>query len=163
MAPGSRGQRAVCGARAAAMLAHTVSLGVGMLRGLLERAILLFSIVDMMSVNGAAFRQVRVACETRNPHRSFSLPRDSRVSRRIRPLALLIFKKKILRRKRFAAPRRSNTARSTLLGAVPFLRLRHGDHCGNPPQYAGRHVAAPREQPREGRARGFSGIQIVQA
>jgi len=24
----------------------------------------LFSIVDMMSVNGAAFRQVRVACET---------------------------------------------------------------------------------------------------
>eukprot|EP00962_Isochrysis_galbana_P026717 scaffold8307_cov119-Isochrysis_galbana.AAC.15 len=50
--------------RAAAMLAHTVSLGVGMLRGLLERAILLFSIVDLTSVNGAAFRQVRVACET---------------------------------------------------------------------------------------------------
>eukprot|EP00962_Isochrysis_galbana_P033917 scaffold11426_cov139-Isochrysis_galbana.AAC.1 len=57
-------QGRVCGARAAAMLAHTVSLGVGMLRGLLERAILLFSIVDLMSVNGAAFRQVRVACET---------------------------------------------------------------------------------------------------
>eukprot|EP00962_Isochrysis_galbana_P015090 scaffold4328_cov135-Isochrysis_galbana.AAC.11 len=31
-----------CSARAAAMLAHTVSLGVGMLRGLLERAKLLF-------------------------------------------------------------------------------------------------------------------------
>eukprot|EP00962_Isochrysis_galbana_P036991 scaffold12862_cov116-Isochrysis_galbana.AAC.10 len=57
-------QGRVCGARAAAMLAHTVSLGVGMLRGLLERAMLLFSIVDMTSVNGAAFRQVRVACET---------------------------------------------------------------------------------------------------
>eukprot|EP00962_Isochrysis_galbana_P023296 scaffold7011_cov112-Isochrysis_galbana.AAC.26 len=47
--------------------------------------------------------------------------------------------------------------RLLLLGAVSFLR--HGDDCGNPPQYAGRHVA----QPREGRARGFSGIQIVQA
>eukprot|EP00962_Isochrysis_galbana_P034843 scaffold11873_cov180-Isochrysis_galbana.AAC.1 len=54
----------VCGARAAAMLAHTVSLGAGVLRALLERAIWLFSIVDMTSVNGAAFRQVRVACET---------------------------------------------------------------------------------------------------
>eukprot|EP00962_Isochrysis_galbana_P031999 scaffold10474_cov122-Isochrysis_galbana.AAC.6 len=50
-------QGRVCGARAAAMLAHTVSLGVGMLRGLLERAILLFCVVDMTSVNGAAFRQ----------------------------------------------------------------------------------------------------------
>jgi len=57
-------QGKVCGARAAAMLAHTVSLGVGMLRGLLERAILLFAIVDLTSVNGTAFRQVRVACET---------------------------------------------------------------------------------------------------
>eukprot|EP00962_Isochrysis_galbana_P025580 scaffold7906_cov118-Isochrysis_galbana.AAC.1 len=57
-------QGKACGARAAAMLAHTVSLGVGMLRGLLERAILLFSIVDLMSVNGAAFRQLRVASET---------------------------------------------------------------------------------------------------
>eukprot|EP00962_Isochrysis_galbana_P010254 scaffold2832_cov119-Isochrysis_galbana.AAC.1 len=54
----------VCGARAPAMLVHTVSLGAGVLRALLERAKLLFSIVDMMSVNGAAFRQVRVACET---------------------------------------------------------------------------------------------------
>eukprot|EP00962_Isochrysis_galbana_P001841 scaffold476_cov111-Isochrysis_galbana.AAC.3 len=54
----------VCGARAPAMLVHTVSLGVGVLRALLERAIWLFSIVDMTSVNGAAFRQVRVACET---------------------------------------------------------------------------------------------------
>eukprot|EP00962_Isochrysis_galbana_P041196 scaffold15055_cov121-Isochrysis_galbana.AAC.4 len=57
-------QGRVCGVRAAAVLAHTVSLGVGMLRGLLERAKLLFSIVDLMSVNGAAFRQLRVACET---------------------------------------------------------------------------------------------------
>jgi len=57
-------QGGVCGARAAAMLAHTVSLGAGVLRTLLERAIWLFSIVDMTSVNGAAFRQVRVACET---------------------------------------------------------------------------------------------------
>jgi len=57
-------QGKVCGVRAAAVLAHTVSLGVGMLRGLLERAKLLFPIVDMMSVNGAAFRQLRVACET---------------------------------------------------------------------------------------------------
>eukprot|EP00962_Isochrysis_galbana_P025401 scaffold7825_cov128-Isochrysis_galbana.AAC.4 len=54
----------MCGARASAMLMHTVSLGAGVLRALLERARLLFSIVDMMSVNGAAFRQVRVACET---------------------------------------------------------------------------------------------------
>jgi hypothetical protein len=54
----------MCGARASAMLVHTVSLGAGVLRALLERAKLLFSIVDMMSVNGAAFRQVRVACET---------------------------------------------------------------------------------------------------
>eukprot|EP00962_Isochrysis_galbana_P014686 scaffold4204_cov140-Isochrysis_galbana.AAC.9 len=53
-----------CGARAAAMLAHTVSLCDGMLRGLLERAKLLFAIVDLTSVNGTAFRQVRVACET---------------------------------------------------------------------------------------------------
>eukprot|EP00962_Isochrysis_galbana_P019838 scaffold5781_cov124-Isochrysis_galbana.AAC.8 len=60
----------VCGARAAAMLAHTVSLGVGMLRGLLERAILLFAIVDLTSVNGTAFRQVRVACETHTGVRS---------------------------------------------------------------------------------------------
>eukprot|EP00962_Isochrysis_galbana_P051070 scaffold22420_cov124-Isochrysis_galbana.AAC.1 len=57
-------QGKACGARAAAMLAHTVSLGVGTLRGLLERAKLLFSIVDLMSVNGTAFRQLRVACET---------------------------------------------------------------------------------------------------
>eukprot|EP00962_Isochrysis_galbana_P010342 scaffold2860_cov106-Isochrysis_galbana.AAC.3 len=57
-------QGRVCGVRAAAVLAHTVSLGVGMLRGLLERAKLLFSIVDLVSVNGAAFRQLRVACET---------------------------------------------------------------------------------------------------
>eukprot|EP00962_Isochrysis_galbana_P019569 scaffold5697_cov102-Isochrysis_galbana.AAC.2 len=57
-------QGKVCGARAAAMLAHTVSLGVGMLRGLLERAKLLFAIVDLMSVNGTAFRQFLVACET---------------------------------------------------------------------------------------------------
>eukprot|EP00962_Isochrysis_galbana_P061243 scaffold36304_cov121-Isochrysis_galbana.AAC.6 len=57
-------QGRVCGVRAAAVLAHTVSLGVGMLRGLLERAKLLFTIVDLMSVNGAAFRQLRVACET---------------------------------------------------------------------------------------------------
>eukprot|EP00962_Isochrysis_galbana_P017995 scaffold5181_cov125-Isochrysis_galbana.AAC.4 len=57
-------QGRVCGARAAAILAHTVSLGVGVLRALLERAIWLFSIVDMTSVNGAAFRQLRVACET---------------------------------------------------------------------------------------------------
>eukprot|EP00962_Isochrysis_galbana_P011493 scaffold3222_cov116-Isochrysis_galbana.AAC.2 len=55
---------AVRGARAAAMLAHTVSLGARVLRALLEREIWLFSIVDMTSVNGAAFRQVRVACET---------------------------------------------------------------------------------------------------
>jgi len=54
----------MCGARASAMLVHTVSLDAGVLRALLERAKLLFSIVDMMSVNGAAFRQVRVACET---------------------------------------------------------------------------------------------------
>jgi len=46
------------------MLAHTVSLCVGMLRGLLERAKLSFAIVDLTSVNGTAFRQVRVACET---------------------------------------------------------------------------------------------------
>eukprot|EP00962_Isochrysis_galbana_P044586 scaffold17350_cov103-Isochrysis_galbana.AAC.1 len=65
-------QGRACGARAAAMLAHTVSLGVGMLRGFLERAKLLFAIVDLMSVNGTAFRQLRVACEVRNPHRSFS-------------------------------------------------------------------------------------------
>eukprot|EP00962_Isochrysis_galbana_P032929 scaffold10938_cov123-Isochrysis_galbana.AAC.4 len=57
-------QGKACGARAAAMLAHTVSLCVGMLRGLLERAKVLFAIVDLMSVNGTAFRQVRVACET---------------------------------------------------------------------------------------------------
>eukprot|EP00962_Isochrysis_galbana_P020169 scaffold5890_cov110-Isochrysis_galbana.AAC.9 len=57
-------RRGVCGARASAMLVHTVSLGAGVLRALLERAKLLFSVVDMMSVNGAAFRQVRVACET---------------------------------------------------------------------------------------------------
>jgi len=45
---------------------------VGMLRGLLERAILLFAIVDLTSVNGTAFRQVRVARGVRNPHhRSF--------------------------------------------------------------------------------------------
>jgi len=55
--------------RAAAVLAHTVSLGVGVLRGLLERAKLLFSIVDMMSVNGAAYPTV--ARRVRNPHRSF--------------------------------------------------------------------------------------------
>eukprot|EP00962_Isochrysis_galbana_P052835 scaffold24286_cov111-Isochrysis_galbana.AAC.4 len=35
-----------------------------MLRGLLERAKLLFAIVDLTSVNGTAFRQVCVACET---------------------------------------------------------------------------------------------------
>eukprot|EP00962_Isochrysis_galbana_P047132 scaffold19172_cov129-Isochrysis_galbana.AAC.1 len=59
-----------CGARAAAMLVHTVSLGVGMLRGLLERAKLLFAIVDLMSVNGTAFRScVR---RVRNPYRSFA-------------------------------------------------------------------------------------------
>eukprot|EP00962_Isochrysis_galbana_P045303 scaffold17793_cov131-Isochrysis_galbana.AAC.8 len=57
-------QGRVCGACASAMLMHTVSLGAGVLRALLERAKLLFSIVDMASVNGAAFRQVRVACET---------------------------------------------------------------------------------------------------
>eukprot|EP00962_Isochrysis_galbana_P014384 scaffold4121_cov104-Isochrysis_galbana.AAC.1 len=55
---------AVRARRRCAMLMHTVSLGAGVLRALLERAKLLFSIVDMMSVNGAAFRQVRVACET---------------------------------------------------------------------------------------------------
>eukprot|EP00962_Isochrysis_galbana_P052881 scaffold24349_cov111-Isochrysis_galbana.AAC.1 len=57
-------QGGACGARAAAMLAHTVSLCAGMLRGLLERAILLFAIVDLTSVIGTAFRLVRVACET---------------------------------------------------------------------------------------------------
>eukprot|EP00962_Isochrysis_galbana_P032043 scaffold10488_cov121-Isochrysis_galbana.AAC.6 len=57
-----KGLRCACGA--AAMLAHTVSLGVGMLRVLLERAKLLFAIVDLMSVNGTAFRQLRIACET---------------------------------------------------------------------------------------------------
>eukprot|EP00962_Isochrysis_galbana_P014407 scaffold4127_cov124-Isochrysis_galbana.AAC.5 len=57
-------QGKACGARAAAMLAHTVSLCVGMLRGLLERAKVLFAIVDLMLVNGTAFRQVCVACET---------------------------------------------------------------------------------------------------
>eukprot|EP00962_Isochrysis_galbana_P004001 scaffold1114_cov124-Isochrysis_galbana.AAC.1 len=62
-----------CGARAAAVLAHTVSvsLGVGMLRGLLERAKLLFAIVDLMSVNGTAFRSR--ARRVRNPHRSLTL------------------------------------------------------------------------------------------
>eukprot|EP00962_Isochrysis_galbana_P045174 scaffold17712_cov111-Isochrysis_galbana.AAC.7 len=56
-------QGMACGARAAAMLAHTVSLCDGVLRGLLERAKSLFAIVDLMSVNGTAFRQVRAACE----------------------------------------------------------------------------------------------------
>eukprot|EP00962_Isochrysis_galbana_P003762 scaffold1054_cov116-Isochrysis_galbana.AAC.14 len=53
------------------MLAHNIvslGVGVGMLRGLLVRAKLLFAIVDLMSVNGTAFRprdvHVRVACET---------------------------------------------------------------------------------------------------
>eukprot|EP00962_Isochrysis_galbana_P004551 scaffold1242_cov123-Isochrysis_galbana.AAC.4 len=62
--PERGGFREGCAVRAAAVLAHTVWLGVGMLRGLLERAKLLFAIVDLMSVNGAAFRQLRVACET---------------------------------------------------------------------------------------------------
>jgi len=57
-------QGGLCGVRAAAALARTVSLGVGMLRGLLERAKLLLAIVDLVSVNGTACRQLRVACET---------------------------------------------------------------------------------------------------
>eukprot|EP00962_Isochrysis_galbana_P003773 scaffold1054_cov116-Isochrysis_galbana.AAC.25 len=59
-----RGLRCACGGNACAYRLVSVSLGVGMLRGLLERAKLLFAIVDLMSVNGTAFRQLRVACET---------------------------------------------------------------------------------------------------
>eukprot|EP00962_Isochrysis_galbana_P035131 scaffold12001_cov116-Isochrysis_galbana.AAC.7 len=62
-------QGRVCGVRAAAVLAHTVSLGVRMLRGLLERAKLLFSIVDLMS--GERRCLPTVARRVRNPHRSF--------------------------------------------------------------------------------------------
>jgi len=91
-------QGGACGARAAAMLAHTISLGVGMLSGLLERAKLLFAIVDLISVNvnGTSFRSR--ARRVRNPHRSFFkfnkiLKRDRGVVKKApggtRPIAVL--------------------------------------------------------------------------